>query len=230
MTTGAKSRPAGTAEADFEEQRLLMVNDQIRSRGVLTPSVLDAMRRVPRHEFVPENLLAIAYADQPLPIGERQTISQPYMVAAMTEALELTGTEKVLEVGTGSGYQAAILSLLAAKVITIEWHAALAEEARQRLARLGYDRVRVIHGDGTLGYAEEAPFDAIIVTAAAPAVPPPLVEQLVEGGRLVIPVGDTEQQDLLRLRKHGGKTTTESLHLCRFVPLLGRHGWKHPSR
>ena len=227
---GATSKPsngAGEDSAGFAELRRAMVDEQIRERGVNSPRVLEAMLAVPRHLFVPEDYVASAYTDQPLPIGEGQTISQPYMVAVMTEALELTGTERVLEIGTGSGYQAAVLSLLAAEVYTIESHASLALEARRRLARLGYSNVHVHTGDGTLGLPELAPFDAIVVTAAAPRVPPPLVEQLAEGGRLVIPVGQTDQQELLQVRKSGDETTSRMLHYCRFVPLVGRHGWRN---
>jgi protein-L-isoaspartate(D-aspartate) O-methyltransferase len=229
MSGNGHRRSGAAAELDFDEMRRAMVAEQIRERGIRSPRVLDAMQRVPRHEFVPEDLVALAYADQPLPIGERQTISQPYMVAAMTEALELRGTESVLEVGAGSGYQCAILSLLARQVVSVEWHEALAQAARQRLRRLGYSNIQIFAGDGTLGWPQAAPFDAIIVTAAAPAIPPPLVEQLAEGGRLVIPVGGPDQQDLLRVRKRGGRTAQESLHLCRFVPLVGRHGWSRAA-
>jgi protein-L-isoaspartate(D-aspartate) O-methyltransferase len=214
------------AEADaFVRDRSRMVEEQIRDREIASPRVIDAMLAVPRHEFVPADFRRSAYADEPLPIGEGQTISQPYMVAAMTEALELTGGERVLEVGTGSGYQAAVLALLASQVYTIESHASLATAARERLERLGYFNVQVCFGDGTLGLPELAPFDAILVTAAAPQVPAPLVEQLAEGGRLVIPVGSADEQRLLQLCKNGGRTTSRTLHFCRFVPLVGRHGW-----
>jgi protein-L-isoaspartate(D-aspartate) O-methyltransferase len=226
MTTNGK--PAAENEPDttsFDEARREMVTWQIERRGVRDPLVLAAMYAVPRHRFVPGAAALFAYEDQPLPIGEGQTISQPFMVAAMTEAMELTGHERVLEVGTGSGYQAALLALLAREVFTIERHVSLANSAAERLARLGYHNVHVRTGDGTLGLPEEAPFDAIIVTAAAPGVPRPLVEQLADGGRLVIPVGPAGQQDLLRVRKCGEQTTTESLYLCRFVPLVGAHGW-----
>jgi protein-L-isoaspartate(D-aspartate) O-methyltransferase len=182
---------AGPAQLDFEELRRAMVREQIRERGIVSTRVLNAMLAVPRHLFVPEECVAAAYQDQPLPIGEGQTISQPFMVAAMTEALELSGTGRVLEVGTGSGYQAAVLSLLAQQVHTVETHASLAAAAQHRLARLGYANVQVHVGDGTLGWQEAAPYAAIVVTAAAPAIPPPLVEQLAEGGRLIIPVGET---------------------------------------
>jgi protein-L-isoaspartate(D-aspartate) O-methyltransferase len=215
---------------DREEQRLtnlrrLMVEEQIRRRDILTPRVLDAFLAVPRHEFVPHELLSLAYSDGPLSIGEGQTISQPFMVAAMTDALALTGPERVLEVGTGSGYQAALLSLLAREVHSVERHPALAEAARERLARLGYTNVTVHEGDGTLGLPELAPFEAIVVTAASPGIPPPLLEQLAAGGRLVIPVGDAQQQECLLVRKLEGRVTQSLLHYCRFVPLVGRHAW-----
>src|SRR6266852_5514244 len=205
----------------FDAARLGMVETQIRKRGVLSPRVLEAMTGVPRHEFVPVQFHNDAYADKPLPIGEGQTISQPFMVAAMTEALELTGDERVLEVGTGSGYQAAVLSWLAREVYTVEANASLALAAQQRLERLGFTNVHVHTGDGTLVLPEFAPFDAIVVAAAAPDLPPPLVEQLAEGGRLVIPVGLPDQKELLQVRKTGGRITSRVLHYCRFVPLVG---------
>ncbi len=223
-----KLAPGERFAAEFAEQRQSMVAAQIRERGIDSPRLLAAMLAVPRHLFVPEEYIAGAYTDQPLPIGEGQTISQPFMVAAMTEALELAGTERVLEVGTGSGYQAAVLSLLAAEIYTVETHATLALAARRRLARLGYSNTHVHTGDGTLGLPAAAPFDAIVVTAAAPGVPPPLVEQLAEGGRLVIPVGQADQQELLQVRKIGGETASRVLHYCRFVPLVGRYGWRQP--
>lgn len=204
---------------------MLMVAEQIRKRGVRSPKVLAAMERVPRHLFVPQELAARSYNDEPVPIGERQTISQPYMVAAMTEALELEGHERALEVGAGSGYQAAILAQLAREVITIEARTPLAEAARDRLVMLGYGNVRVVTGDGTLGCSEAAPFDAILVAAAAPQIPPPLIEQLAEGGRMVIPVGKSDRQMLMRIRKSGGNAVQEELFACQFVPLQGRYGW-----
>ena len=214
------------AMQDFAELRREMVERQIRRRGVRSESVLAAMLAVPRHEFVPQTFLDVAYTDKPLPIGEGQTISQPYMVAVMSEALELTGAERVLEVGTGCGYQAAVLSLLAREVYTVETHAPLALGAQERLARLGYANVHVHTGDGTLGLAELAPFDGIVVTAAAPEVPPPLLEQLADGGRLVIPVGAADQQELLAVRRKGEKTSSRVVNYCRFVPLVGRYGWR----
>ena len=203
-----------------------MVERQIRARGIRDVRVLAAMLTVPRHGFVPEEFLAEACDDRPLPIGEGQTISQPFMVAAMAEALELSGQERVLEIGAGSGYQAAVLSLLAREVWTVESHAALAEAARERLARLGYGHVHIQVGDGTLGWPEEAPFDAILVTAAAPFVPPPLVAQLAEGGRLVLPVGAAKTQQLTRVRRRDGVVSSETMFDCQFVPLVGRYGWE----
>jgi protein-L-isoaspartate(D-aspartate) O-methyltransferase len=214
-----------TASLNFEEARKDMVARQIRDRGIHSARVLEAMQRVPRHLFVPPEHIGAAYADEPLPIGEGQTISQPFMVAAMSEALGLEGHERVLEVGAGSGYQSAILSLLARDVTGIESQPALAASARERLSRLGFPNVRIIGGDGSAGWAQGAPYDAILVAAAAPGIPPPLVDQLAEGGHLVIPVGPPEQQDLIRVMKIGGRTTKESLYSCRFVPLLGEFGW-----
>ena len=206
-----------------------MVADQVRKRGIRSPRVLEAMERVPRHLFVPDDLVARSYNDEPLAIGERQTISQPYMVAAMTEMLELEGHERVLEVGAGSGYQAAVLAELSREVITIEARASLAEVARERLAALGYGNVRVEIGDGTFGFPEVAPFDAILVAAAAPQIPPPLIEQLAEGGRMVIPVGASDRQMLVRIRKIGGRVAEEQLFACQFVPLQGQYGWPATS-
>ena len=218
---------------DFAAARREMVERQIRGREIQSPRVLEAMARVPRHLFVPSEHILEAYADGPLPIGEGQTISQPFMVAAMADALSLEAHEQVLEIGAGSGYQAAVLSLLARKVIAVEAQASLAGATRERLARLGYANVRIYQGDGSQGWppgAEgETKYDAILVTAAAPAIPPPLVEQLAEGGRLVIPVGTPEQQDLLRIVKRQGRTTEESLFACRFVRLTGRYGWSRSS-
>jgi protein-L-isoaspartate(D-aspartate) O-methyltransferase len=210
-----------------EEKRRAMVENQLRRRGIRDERVLEAMGEVPRHEFVPPELLREAYEDHPLPIGGGQTISQPYIVAQMVEALALSGSERVLEVGTGSGYQAAVLARLAARVYTIECDAALARTARERLNRLGFgDTVEVIEGDGSAGYAPEAPYDGILVAAAAPDVPIELVEQLVEGGRLVIPVGERSSQELRLVRKLDGGRVVSSLGYCLFVPLLGAHGWE----
>jgi protein-L-isoaspartate(D-aspartate) O-methyltransferase len=220
-------------EEKFEAARREMVARQIRERGIRSQRVLDAMMDVPRHLFVSRDQAGQAYADEPLPIGGGQTISQPFMVAAMSAALSLEGSERVLEVGAGSGYQAAVLSVLAREVIAVEAQPALAATARDRLSRLGYSNVRVEEGDGSMGWppgnsAEGLPaaqYEAILVSAAAPGVPPPLVEQLTEGGRLVIPVGGSDHQELLRILKRGGMTTQQSLYECRFVPLLGRYGW-----
>jgi protein-L-isoaspartate(D-aspartate) O-methyltransferase len=220
------SRPS----PDFEAARRDMVARQIRDRGISSPRVLDALACVPRHLFIPPGRAPEAYADEPLPIGEGQTISQPFMVAAMAEALSLEGHERVLEIGAGSGYQAAVLSLLAREVTAVEVLPGLASSARERLMRLGYTNVRVEEGDGSLGWPPAAPYDAILVTAGAPSVPPPLLAQLVESGRLVIPVGGSEQQDLLRIVKAGGETSHERLYACRFVPLVGRHGWPFDSK
>jgi protein-L-isoaspartate(D-aspartate) O-methyltransferase len=214
----------------FEAQRREMVALQIRDRGVRSERVLAAMSSVPRHEFVPANQTAAAYSDQALPIGDGQTISQPYVVAAMTQALSLTGSEHVLEIGGGSGYQAAVLALLAREVVAIEFVPQLAEAARERLAHLGYANVRVEQGDGSLGWPAGAPYDAILVAAGAPAIPAPLVAQLAEGGRLIIPVGSAEEQNLLSVVKRGDQIYSETLFACRFVPLRGHHGWPLDSR
>jgi protein-L-isoaspartate(D-aspartate) O-methyltransferase len=214
----------------FAAARRAMVEEQVRKRGIASPRVLEALLSVPRHEFVPAEFQADAYADKPLPIGEGQTISQPFMVGAMTEALELAGSERVLEIGTGSGYQAAVLSRLAREVISVESHTSLALAAQERLARLGYANVHVHNGDGSLGFADAAPYDAILITAAAPEIPPLLASQLCEGGRLVIPVGSQENQELLQARKESGVLHSRVLFDCRFVPLLGRYGWTRPDR
>jgi len=213
---------------DFETLRRLMVEHQLERRGIADPLVLEAMRKVPREAFVPPELAEEAYADGPLPIGEGQTISQPYIVALMTEALELRGGERVLEIGAGSGYAAAVLAEIAAELYTVERHARLAEEAAARLTRLGYDNVHVRVGDGSLGWPEHAPFDAIVVAAGAPEVPEALKEQLAVGGRLVIPVGQGRTlQDLLRLRRLSEtEYQREELGGVRFVPLVGEEGWQ----
>jgi len=203
-----------------------MVEEQILRRGVTDPRVIDAMRRVPRHLFVDEALRDRAYDDSPLPIGEKQTISQPYMVAVMSEALGLDGSETVLEVGTGSGYQTAVLAHLARRVCSIERVESLAQRARATIESLGIRNVEFKVGDGSLGWRAKAPFEAILVTAGSPAVPEPLVEQLAPGGRLVIPVGDRACQELLRIhRSTNGGTRREELVECRFVDLHGAFGW-----
>jgi protein-L-isoaspartate(D-aspartate) O-methyltransferase len=209
-----------------------MVLEQISGRGVHDAKVLDAMRRVAREEFVPEHLRDLAYADRPLPIGEGQTISQPYIVAAMTEALALHGGENVLEIGTGSGYAAAVLSFIAREVHTIERIPALAQQARTTLRHLGYDTVHVIEGDGTVGWPGAAPYDAIVVTAEGPRVPPTLLTQLKPGGRLVMPLSESNlEQVLVRVtRSRGDGDKTEKLYPVRFVPLIGVEGWSPDER
>ncbi len=211
---------------DFTKERDRMVDEQIVSRGVRDPRVLAAMGKVPRHEFMPEALRAQAYGDHAMPIGEGQTISQPYIVALMTELLELKSTDRVLEIGTGSGYQAAVLSELCEKVFTIERVKTLADKARAILDRLGCRNVAMKVYDGTYGWKEMAPFDAIIVTAAAPDVPSALIEQLREGGRLVIPVGERFTQVLKKVIKSPAGLVTQTSIPCMFVPLIGAHGWK----
>ncbi|MDA8100135.1 MAG: protein-L-isoaspartate(D-aspartate) O-methyltransferase [Nitrospiraceae bacterium] len=212
--------------SDLVEERNRMVDEQIAGRGVRDPRVLAAFRKVQRHEFMPAALEAQAYGDHAMPIGEGQTISQPYIVALMTEMLGLTGTERVLEIGTGSGYQAAILAELCEKVFTVERIKPLADRARQTLDRLGYTKVALKIFDGTYGWKEMSPFDVIIVTAASPDVPQPLVEQLKDGGRLVIPVGDRYSQDLVKVVKTDkGVVRTLSVPVV-FVPLIGAYGWK----
>jgi protein-L-isoaspartate(D-aspartate) O-methyltransferase len=212
---------------DFSVLRKRMVKEQLVGQGIYNDAVLRAMAEVPREQFVPDNLRLLAYQDIPLPIGQEQTISQPYMVALMIQALEPRPQDRVLEVGTGSGYGAAILSLLTHQVYTIERHETLAEAARRRFERLGYDNIQVIAGDGTLGWPEHAPYDGIVVTAGGPEVPAALSEQLAVGGRLLIPVGPvTTVQDLLRVRRVDQDTyRREDLGPVRFVPLVGEAGW-----
>ncbi|OPY18759.1 MAG: Protein-L-isoaspartate O-methyltransferase [Syntrophus sp. PtaB.Bin075] len=212
----------------FQKQRLRMVDTQIRARGVLNPRILEAMSRIPRHLFVEEALADQAYNDNPLPIGDMQTISQPYIVSLMTDALDLKGREKVLEIGTGSGYQTALLAELADQVFSIERIASLANNARRILDQLGYYNVAIRIGDGTYGWKEESPFDAILVTAGAPDIPMPLIEQLKIGGRLVLPVGGRHIQDLVkvtRLSEDINELKKENLGGCRFVDLIGEYGW-----
>ncbi|MGQ9664943.1 MAG: protein-L-isoaspartate(D-aspartate) O-methyltransferase [bacterium] len=205
----------------YESVRKQMVEEQVIARGIKDKNVIDAMLKVARHKFVPKEYEKYAYTDGPLPIGEGQTISQPYIVALMTEMLELKGEEKVLEIGTGSGYQAAILSLIAKEVYTIEIIPALAKSAQQRLESLGYKNVYVKSGDGFLGWPESAPFDGIIITCAAPRVPEPLIEQLAEGGRLVMPEGDEWQMLVLYKKVNGQLKKTEFIPV-RFVPMKGK--------
>jgi protein-L-isoaspartate(D-aspartate) O-methyltransferase len=210
---------------DTTAARQAMVETQIADRGLRDERVLRAMREIPRHEFVPAEQRGGAYDDRPLPIGEGQTISQPYMVALMSAALDLREADRVLEIGTGSGYQTAILARLAAAVISIERHASLAATAAGRLRALGFDNVRIVVGDGSEGCAEDAPFDRILVTAGAPAIPETLRSQLAEGGRLVIPVGPPGFQRLTIVDRRGVEFTTREGEACTFVPLIGRHGW-----
>ncbi len=216
-----KGRGSVNQEDPYTAQRQRMVEEQIIARGVKDRLVLEAMRKVPRHEFVPAGLRDNAYDDTPLPIGYGQTISQPYIVALMTECLQLKGGEKVLEVGTGSGYQAAVLAEIAGQVYSIEIVKPLAEEAAERLVRLGYKNVHVKHGDGYFGWPEEAPFDGIIVTAAPEDVPRPLIDQLKPGGRLVIPVGDWSQDLIVVTKDESGRIRRRSVIPVRFVPMTG---------
>jgi protein-L-isoaspartate(D-aspartate) O-methyltransferase len=214
----------GEGADPFAAQRSAMVRDQLKmpGRDIRCPRVLAAMERVPRHEFVPAGLRARAYGDHPLPIGQGQTISQPFIVAFMTEALAPRETDRVLEIGTGSGYQAAVLGELVADVFTIEIVPELARESAATLQRLGYQNVHVRHGDGYLGWPEHAPFDAIMVTCAPEAVPDPLVEQLKEGGRLIIPVGPAHNQQLVILEKKDGRVERRQVLPVRFVPMTGK--------
>jgi protein-L-isoaspartate(D-aspartate) O-methyltransferase len=214
-----------------DARRQRMVSDHLRRRDIVDPAVLAAFARVPREEFVPEPLGEHAYADIPLPIGNGQTISQPYVVAMTVQALHLRGHERVLEIGTGSGYAAAVLSSLAREVVTVERIAELAVSAAERLARLGYDNVRVHQGDGTLGWPINAPYEAICVAAGAPRPPQALLEQLAIGGRLVIPHGDAENQRLVRITRKDPMTyAEEDLGNVRFVPLIGDQGWPSAAR
>lgn len=212
----------------WEQLRHRMVEEQLRRRGIRDERVLHAMATVPRHEFVPKPHRHLAYNDEPQAIGSDQTISQPYMVAAMAEALMLDGAGKVLEVGAGSGYAAAVLSLLASHVYALDTQPPLVELARETLERTGFaDRVSVLVGDGTLGYAKEAPYQAISVAAGAPHVPQALIDQLdPEGGRLAIPVGSAQEQELQLIRRYGEKTESRTVAHCRFVPLRGEQGWQ----
>ncbi|MGC2111426.1 MAG: protein-L-isoaspartate(D-aspartate) O-methyltransferase [Candidatus Korobacteraceae bacterium] len=203
-----------------------MIDDQLRPRGIRDERLLAAMAKVPREAFVASEDAANAYGDFPLPIGSGQTISQPYIVAAMIEALDLKSTDRVLEVGTGTGYEAAVLGELTAEVWTIERHAELAEKAREILARLGYTNVHVVHGDGSLGLPEHAPYEKILVAAAAPRVPDTLIAQLAEGGRLAIPVGTRFEQQVQVVQKTDSEIRITAHDPCRFVPLVGEAGWR----
>ncbi|HKT49037.1 MAG TPA: protein-L-isoaspartate(D-aspartate) O-methyltransferase [Candidatus Angelobacter sp.] len=210
----------------FSAERSAMVEDQLRRRGIHDERLLAAMRRVPRHEFISQEKWEQAYADHPVTIPEQQTTSQPYIIAAMIQAAEIKPRDKVLEVGAGSGYQTALLAELATQVIAVERYATLAASAQGALRRLGYRNVVVVEGDGTLGWEPGAPYDAIIVSAAAPRIPPALLQQLASGGSLVIPIGDAQQQTLQLFRKQqDGMISRTMLEGCRFVPLIGRHGF-----
>ena len=210
----------------FELVRAQMVAEQLVRRGITDERVLAAMRKIPRHRFVEEALRGRAYGDHPLPIGEEQTISQPYIVALMTQLLELQGREKVLEIGTGSGYQTAVLAELARRVCSVERLPRLAERARGLLEQLGYANVWGRVGSGTLGWPDEAPFDRILVTAGGPGVPPPLFQQLAESGRMVLPIGDVENQRLTVVEKVGGEMKTREAGECKFVKLVGKYAWE----
>lgn len=216
------------SNGEFRGTREEMVRHQLEERGIRDSKVLDAMARVPRHRFVDVALQSRAYGDHALPIGGGQTISQPYMVALMTEALQLQGGERILEIGTGSGYQAAVLAEFTPRLFSIERSADLARAAARTLKDLGYANVILKTGDGTLGWPQHAPFDRIVVTAGAPDVPPSLFEQVAEGGFLVIPVGDRETQTLEVIVKKNGKALSKRLLECAFVPLLGQEGWGCP--
>jgi len=211
---------------DFRLAREKMVKTHLLPRGIKDPRVLEAMGKVPRHLFVEEALIGEAYNDHPLPIGSKQTISQPYIVALMTEALELTGTEKTLEIGTGSGYQTALLAELTRTVFTVERVKSLMVNARDLLNKLGYKNILYKAFDGTLGWKQYEPYDAIIVTAGAPKIPRPILQQLAEGGRLIVPVGNRYSQELIRVTRRKGRNIQHNLGGCRFVDLVGLHGWK----
>jgi protein-L-isoaspartate(D-aspartate) O-methyltransferase len=203
-----------------------MIEEQLVARQIRDARLLEAMRKIPRHLFVPDEIKAHAYEDRPLPIGQDQTISQPYMVALMVQALELTGSEKVLEIGTGSGYETAILAELCSEVFSIERLAELADQAQALLRALGYRKVRIKVGDGTLGWEEHAPYDAIVISASSPQIPRPLLEQLEPGGAFVLPIGEEQLQSLVRLRKTNEGIREEYLGECRFVKLKGAFGWE----
>ena len=203
-----------------------MVDQQLRQRGISDERLLASMAKVPRHEFVSEQNWPEAYADHPIPIAEQQTTSQPYMIAAMVQAAGIKPEDRVLEIGAGSGYQTAVLAELASQVFAVERYASLTETARTTLERLGYRNAKVVTGDGSLGFPEAAPYDAIIVSAAAPRIPPALVEQLAVGGRLIVPVGESDQQTVQLVHRNAdGSTSVRTLEGCRFVPLIGQQGF-----
>lgn len=212
---------------DYETLRKRMVEEQLIPRGIKDPRVLNVFYKIERHKFIPENLRNTAYADFPLPIGEGQTISQPYIVALMTECLDLTGKEKVLEIGTGSGYQTAILAELAGEVYSIERFESLAKRAQTILGNLGYKNIKIKVGDGTMGWEEARPFDRIIITAASPKVPLPLIDQLTDNGKLILPLGESFSQVLTLVEKKDGKLKSIDVCGCVFVPLIGKHGWSN---
>ncbi len=217
--------PNAAATERYSHEREQMVEFQLRRRGIHDERVLGAMLRVPRHEFVPSDYESLSYADHPIPIAEGQTISQPFIVAVSLQALGLQGSESVLEIGTGSGYQTALLAVLSSMVYSIERHAALARSAEVTLARLGFENVRIVVGDGSNGLREFAPYNAILVSAAAPSIPKSLFDQLAEGGRMVIPVGPPHAQELQLVHKSEGKPAVEVIEGCRFVPLIGAEGY-----
>ena len=217
---------SGNGTQPFAAERFSMVESQLRQRGIRDERLLAAMSKVPRHEFVSQQNWNEAYADHPIPIAEKQTTSQPYMIAAMIQAAEIKPEDRILEIGAGSGYQTALLAELASQVFAVERYASLAETAQKTLERLGYRNAKILTGDGSLGLAEAAPFDAIIVSAAAPRIPQALVDQLAEGGRLLIPIGDSEQQVLQLIQRDADATTSvRTLEGCRFVPLIGEQGF-----
>ena len=222
-----EAKPPASAP-DLAAQRETMVREQILDRGITDPATLEAMRTVPRHDFLPLRLRSEAYMDYPLPIGHGQTISQPYIVAFMTEAIGPQPGERILEIGTGSGYQAAVFAATGAEVYTIEIIEPLAAMAQQTLERLGYDNAQVRYGNGHKGWTEKAPFDAIVVTCAPDKIPPALVEQLRDGGRMIIPVGSGMNQDLILMRKEGGKIAKQSVLPVRFVPMTGEAQSQQP--
>jgi protein-L-isoaspartate(D-aspartate) O-methyltransferase len=216
----------GNGTQPFAAERGSMVDQQLRQRGISDERLLAAMAKVPRHEFVSPQNWAEAYADHPIPIAEQQTTSQPYMIAAMVQAAGIKPEDRVLEIGAGSGYQTAVLAELASQVFAVERYASLTEAARTTLERLGYRNAKVVTGDGSLGFPEAAPYDSIIVSAAAPRIPPALVEQLAVGGRLVVPVGESDQQTVQLVQRNAdGSTSVRTLEGCRFVPLIGQQGF-----